>query len=205
MILFFSLVLVAIGSFFVGSIPVGVLVGKRFFAKDIRADGSGNIGAANALRSFGALGGAVVLVLDVLKGLLPTLLEQQISGASVAATAALFAVLGHCFTPWLGWRGGKGVATWLGGLLALSWIGALVFGVAWIAIVAKTRYASLGSIVASSLSAIVVGIVYRGHPVVAICAILAIAVVILRHRENLVRLRAGTERKLAFGRTPAAS
>jgi len=179
----FALFPVAIGAFAIGSIPFGLIVGRRLFGgADIRTSGSGNIGAANALRSFGVRGGALVLALDACKGLLPALLEYAIGGAVAAATATLCAVLGHCFSPWLRFRGGKGVATWLGGLVALSW-----------------RLASLGSLAASAVAATIVCATYRDQPTVVVCTALAFATIVVRHRENIGRLRTRSERKLEFG------
>lgn len=196
----FALFPVAIGAFAIGSIPFGLIVGRRLFGgADIRTSGSGNIGAANALRSFGVRGGVLVLALDACKGLLPVLLEYAIGGAVAAATAMLFAVLGHCFSPWLRFRGGKGVATWLGGLVALSWPSAVAFAVVWLAIVVPTRLASLGSLAASAVAAAIVCATHRDQPAIVVCTALAFATIVVRHRENIGRLRTGNERRLEFG------
>jgi glycerol-3-phosphate acyltransferase PlsY len=187
-------------AFLAGSIPFGLIVGRVFFDTDIRASGSGNIGAANALRTYGRSGGAAVLVLDALKGFLPVygvlaLTPPGPHQPALAAGAAFLAVLGHCFSPWLGFKGGKGVATWLGALLALSWPLGLAFALVWLAVVVPTRYSSLGSLVATVLSAAGVGLV-TGSGGAALCAAGAAATIVFQHRENIVRLSQGRERKL---------
>jgi glycerol-3-phosphate acyltransferase PlsY len=187
-------------AFLAGSIPFGLIVGRVFFHTDIRTSGSGNIGAANALRTYGRGGGAAVLVLDALKGFLPVYAVMALTPAGpqqpvTAAAAAFLAVLGHCFSPWLGFKGGKGVATWLGALLALSWPLGLGFALVWLAVVVPTRYSSLGSLVATVLSAAGVGFV-TGSPGAALCAAGAAATIVFQHRENIARLSRGTERKL---------
>ncbi len=191
--------LFALGAFLVGSIPFGLIVGRLFFNSDIRRAGSGNIGAANAFRSYGRSAGATVLVLDAVKGALPTALALQLAGDGAAATVALFTVLGHCFSPWLRFRGGKGVATWLGAACALSGFAGLAFAVAWIAVAARFRVASLGSLVATVVSAVTLVLVYRHISAIALCALLATIVIVLKHRGNIERLRAGREPRLRFG------
>ena len=191
--------LVALGSFIVGSIPFGVIVGRLFYKSDIRGAGSGNIGAANALRTYGRGAGAAVLVLDALKGAFPTAIELHLAGDGAAATAALFSVLGHCYSPWLRYRGGKGVATWLGALCALSGAAGLAFALVWIAVVARFRYSSLGSLAATILSAIVLAFVYPHVVAIVLAALLVTIVIVVKHRPNIARLRAGREPKVRFG------
>ena len=194
-----ALIPVALGAFLVGSIPFGVLVGRLFYGSDIRGAGSGNIGAANALRTYGRGAGAAVLVLDALKGAVPTALELHIAGDGAAATAALFTVLGHCYSPWLKYRGGKGVATWLGALCALSGVAGLAFALVWLVAVARTRVSSLGSLAATVVSALVLAFVYQRILAIALAAVLVTIVIVLKHRANIARLRAGREPKLKFG------
>ncbi|MBV8353779.1 MAG: glycerol-3-phosphate acyltransferase, partial [Candidatus Eremiobacteraeota bacterium] len=140
--------------FLLGSLPTGLLVARVFFATDIRAAGSGNIGAANALRTLGRGAGALVLVVDALKGFIPALVGLEFSSVTLAAAAAFAAIVGHCYSPWLRGRGGKGVATALGALFALCWPAALAFIAVWIPIVAASGYASLGSLTATALAAV---------------------------------------------------
>jgi acyl phosphate:glycerol-3-phosphate acyltransferase len=182
-------------AFAIGSIPFGLIVGRAFFAMDLRASGSGNIGAANAMRSYGKAGGAAVLALDVLKGYVPAAFFCTLWGLELATLIGAFAVLGHCFSPWLNFRGGKGVATWLGVLFGLSWISGLAFVAVWLAAVLPTRYASLGSLIASVLSPLVLWLTLHSAPVSAIASLVAL-VIVWKHRENIVRLREGRENKI---------
>jgi glycerol-3-phosphate acyltransferase PlsY len=207
-----------IASFLVGSIPFGLIVGRLLYKSDLRQSGSGNVGAANALRSYGKLGGVLVLVLDAAKGFVPVLLVVRaafsaiphreldtVVGLTMAAFAGFSAVLGHCYSPWLKFKGGKGVATWLGALFALSWIAGLAFVAIWLAIVIPTRYASLGSVVSAVLSPVVLFFVMPGlspFPV-AFFAVLAAFVIVWKHRDNIARLREGRENKISFGRSGA--
>ena len=198
-------------AFLIGSIPFGVIVGRVFFGIDLRKSGSGKICAANALRSYGTGGGAAVLVLDVFKGLVPVLLGYAFFGDwigfGIAPYVGAAAVLGHCYSPWLRGRGGKGVATWLGALFGISWPAALAFIAVWLIVVIPTRYAALGSIVASLLTPFFLWLTLRTPGLlespsrwVAPCAVAAFValVIVWKHRENIVRLREGRENKISF-------
>lgn len=193
------LVPVALGAFLIGSIPFGVLIGRWFYGSDIRGAGSGNIGAANALRTYGRGAGAAVLALDALKGALPTALGLHWAGDGTAATAVLFTVLGHCYSPWLKFHGGKGVATWFGALCALSGVAGLAFAAVWLALVARTRISSLGSLAATVASAFVLVLAYRDVFAIALAACLVTLVIVAKHRVNIARLVARKESKLTFG------
>ncbi|HYZ15502.1 MAG TPA: glycerol-3-phosphate acyltransferase, partial [Candidatus Acidoferrum sp.] len=138
-------IVTAVIAFFVGAIPFGVLVSRTFYGTDLRGSGSGNIGAANALRTLGKRGAVAVLLLDALKGFAPTLAASAIGGAPLAALAAFAAMLGHCYSPFLAGRGGKGVATFFGTLFALWWPAGLIFALVWIAAVAASGFSSVGS------------------------------------------------------------
>jgi glycerol-3-phosphate acyltransferase PlsY len=193
-----------IGGFLIGSIPFGYLVGRLFYRTDIRRQGSGNIGAMNALRAFGKGGAAAVLVLDALKGFVPTFVVYELfsvdldfqlvsSGNQVmAAIVATGAVLGHCFSPWLRFRGGKGVATFFGAILALSWPAGLVALGGWLAGAAITRYSSVGSIFGSVLAPFALWYFTGSLPETAF-GVFAALVILLKHGENIARLRTGTE------------
>lgn len=202
-------------AFLLGSVPFGLLVGRAFFKRDLRASGSGNIGAANALRTLGRKAGFAVLVLDALKGVAAVvvcgaLLSHAIAGYSsahlvalnddsrdFAALQTLFAVLGHCYTPWLGFRGGKGVATYLGAVFAMSPVAGLAFVAIWLAIVLPTGIAAAGSIAAAAVAgAIVVALASGNAALAAIGMFATVAVIVWKHRDNLARLRAGTENRL---------
>jgi glycerol-3-phosphate acyltransferase PlsY len=201
--------------FLAGSIPFGVIVGRVFFHTDIRAAGSGNIGAANALRTLGRKAGVAILVLDALKGLLAVAVTARLalpipiyaaplSAAPITASpvwpliplAGLAAVFGHCYSPWLGFRGGKGVATFLGAACALSWESGLAFVLTWLAIVLPTGYASLGSIAATLVAGVTLCIAGNAYGYSAVYfAFWSLALVVWKHRENLSRLIAGTENR----------
>jgi glycerol-3-phosphate acyltransferase PlsY len=182
-------------AFLIGSIPFGYIVGRLFYHTDIRSAGSGNIGAMNALRTLGKGGAAAVLLLDVLKGFVPTLWALWFFGAGVHVMAALVAtgtVLGHCFSPWLRFRGGKGVATSFGAVFALSWPAGLVAVAGWIAGAAITRYSSVGSMLGAVLAPFALWIFTRSLPETAY-GVFAMLLILLRHRENIERLRLGEE------------
>ncbi len=186
------LVLIVV-AFLVGSIPFGVVVGRTLFHTDIRHSGSGNIGAANALRTFGVPGAVAVLLLDSLKGFAPTLAAMwlAIPVAGAPEVAGFAALVGHCYSPWLGWRGGKGVATHLGVVFALSWESGLAFMAAFIVATAPTGYSSVGSLTATVIAAFALW--YFAGPAALCYGVVAGALIFWRHRENIARLRAGTE------------
>lgn len=203
-----------IGGFLAGSIPFGYLIGRFFYHTDIRKQGSGNIGAMNALRALGKTGAVAVLLLDAFKGFAPTLLVltlfrgrldfeglppgEQILGALVAAGA----VLGHCFSPWLRLRGGKGVATSFGAIFALCWPAGLVAVGGWIAGAALTRYSSVGSMLGSVLAALAIWPFTGSIPETAY-GVFAAFLIIFTHRENIVRLRNGTESRIPLFKSPS--
>jgi glycerol-3-phosphate acyltransferase PlsY len=207
-LIFFGLTLAA---FLIGSIPFGYIIGRVCYGTDIRRQGSGNIGAMNALRTMGKGGAIAVLLLDALKGFIPAFLTLwwfKAGGAGhldidfdpnfppgaeiLAALIATAAVLGHCYSPWLRFRGGKGVATFFGALFGLCWPAGIVAVLGWVAGAALTRYSSVGSILGSVLAPIAVFACSRSLPETAF-ALFAAAIVILKHRDNIARLRAGTE------------
>jgi acyl phosphate:glycerol-3-phosphate acyltransferase len=189
--------------FAAGSIPFGVLVSRAFYGTDIRRGGSGNIGAANALRTLGKRGAVAVLALDALKGFAPALAFGALGGTLPAALAAFGSVAGHCWSPFLGFKGGKGVATFLGASIALWWPAGLAFGIVWLAAVVACGYASVGSMLASLAMAPVLwfGLGRIGLAYGLVCAL----VIVYRHRENLDRLRHGTENRLSLLKAPPAN
>ncbi len=191
-----TVLLVAVGAFFIGSIPFGYLIGRFFYRIDIRKAGSGNIGAMNALRTLGKTGAIAVLLLDALKGALPVLVVHQ--SDTLAALAAACAVLGHCFSPWLGWKGGKGVATAFGAILALSWPAGLVFVLAWIVgALLVTKYSSVGSMLANVAAPFAL-YGFTRSPAETIFGVFVAIFIIWTHRENLGRLRNGTENRISL-------
>ncbi len=192
-------VAMVISCFLVGGVPVGLLIARANGIDDIRKYGSGNIGASNVLRTVGLKAGLEVWLVDVAKGALPTLLAGWVLGyGSWYHGAAAFAtILGHCFSPYLGFRGGRGVASSLGVLLAIDWrVGLCVFGL-WIGVTAATRYISLGSIVAA-LSAGAFYWLFNGteRMEMLVCAAAVGLLVTVRHAPNIGRLLSGTENKI---------
>jgi glycerol-3-phosphate acyltransferase PlsY len=186
----------AVVGFLAGAVPFGVLVSRAFYGTDIRRAGSGNIGAANALRTLGKRGAAAVLALDALKGFAPALAFGALGGEVPAVIAAFASVVGHCWSPFLGFKGGKGVATFLGATIALWWPAGLAFGLVWIAAVIACGYASVGSMLAALAMAPVLWFGLGRLP----CAygLVAALIIVYRHRDNLGRLRSGTENRFSL-------
>jgi acyl phosphate:glycerol-3-phosphate acyltransferase len=209
-----TLVVIAIGyfiaGFLIGSIPFGYLIGRLFYHTDIRSSGSGNIGAMNALRTLGTKGAAAVLLLDVLKGFVPPFLVLHVIGrgidpdicAMLAALVAAGAVFGHCFSPWLRFRGGKGVATSFGATFALCWPAGLVAVAGWVAGAAITRYSSVGSMLGSVLSPFALWF-FTGSIPETLYGVFAACLVLLRHRDNIARLRRGAESPIRLSKPGA--
>ncbi len=177
-----------------GSIPFGLLLTRGAGLGDIRAIGSGNIGATNVLRTGRRGLAAATLVLDALKGTAAVLLALRIFGPDAAPAAAAGAFLGHLFPVWLGFRGGKGVATYIGCLLALDWRVALVFAIVWLGVAAASRYSSLASLAASLLSPLAAWSV--GGRDTALALSLLTILLWIKHRPNIARLAAGTEGRI---------
>jgi glycerol-3-phosphate acyltransferase PlsY len=177
-----------------GSIPFGLIVTRLAGTDDIRAIGSGNIGATNVLRTGRKGLAAATLLFDVLKGVAAVLIVAWPWGREAAILAGLGAFLGHLFPIWLGFKGGKGVATYLGALTALAWPVMLGFGAVWLTVAALTRYASLASLTASV--ATVVLLWFFGYPKEAAVFALMTVLVFVMHRGNIQRLLAGTEGKI---------
>ena len=188
-----------VASFFLGAIPFGLVVSRLFFRRDIRAEGSGNIGAANALRTLGKRGAVAVLILDGLKGALPVIAGRALDGPALAAVLAFAAIAGHCFSPFLNFRGGKGVATNFGAVIALAWPAGAVFAAIWLAVVLATGYSSAGSMLASI--AMVPTLWLLGGTSGGIYGLASALLIVFMHRANIARLRAGTESVLPLFRT----
>ena len=187
-------ILLLAGAYLLGSIPTGLLLAKAA-GVDIRATGSGNIGATNVYRTLGRSVGIATLVGDCLKGLLPVLVAKYLGMPDLwVALAGLAAFLGHVYTVFLGFKGGKGVATALGVFLGISPLSVLIALVIFIAVVATSRYISLGSITAAAAMPPVMALLDGRPPLVAVTLAIAL-LVIWKHRENIQRLRAGTENR----------
>jgi acyl phosphate:glycerol-3-phosphate acyltransferase len=189
-------------AYLIGAIPVGFVVARLRGGVDIRRRGSGNIGATNVLRTLGPMAGALTLAGDVAKGYAAVAVARALDGPpGVAALAAVLAVVGNCWPVYLGFRGGKGVATGLGALLALIPWAVLPAAAVWGVTTGASRYVSLGSVAACIALPVVAA--FLGYPLHAVVAAAAVgALIVWRHRDNLQRLRAGTERRL--GRRAAA-
>jgi acyl phosphate:glycerol-3-phosphate acyltransferase len=181
--------------YLVGSIPFGVILTRLAGTADLRSIGSGNIGATNVLRTGHKGLAAATLICDVLKGTLAVLVMDWLWGRDHALIAGLGAFLGHLFPVWLKFRGGKGVATYLGILLGLApWPGAAAFAAIWLAVAALTRYSSLASLVASAATPAVLWASDDRQE--ALLFGLLTLLVFLIHRANIMRLATGTEAKI---------
>ena len=179
--------------YLLGSIPFGLLITRAAGLGDVRKIGSGNIGATNVLRTGKKGLAALTLLLDALKGTAAVLIAWQF-GLEAALAAGLGAFLGHLFPVWLGFKGGKGVATYLGVLVALAWQGALVFAAAWLIVAFATRYSSLAALVAAV--AVPVALYLLDAPSVAALFVVMSVIVFVKHRANIARLMAGTESRI---------
>jgi glycerol-3-phosphate acyltransferase PlsY len=188
--------LVGVG-YLLGSLSFAVLLVRLKTGRDIRTVGSGNAGATNVLRAHGKGLALSVAALDIAKGAAAVLLARLVTAdPRYAAAAGFAAILGHVFPLYYGFRGGKGVATAVGAFLVLAPLATLVCVAVFVAIVAATRYVSLGSVVAMVVLPPVAGAVFQASGAVVVTAAAAAVLVVLKHRENLKRLAAGTESKL---------
>ena len=188
------LLLVAVASYLLGSISFGLVITRALGLGDLRQIGSGNIGATNVLRTGNRAAAAATLTLDAAKGAVAVLLARALVGPDAAQVAALFAFLGHLYPVWLKFSGGKGVATFLGTLLALAWPVGLAACATWAVTAAVSRISSLSALVAAGLAPVWLLLFGRGQ-MLALVVILA-ALVFLRHGANIARLHAGTEPRI---------
>jgi len=180
--------------YLLGSIPFGLILTRLAGTQDLRSIGSGNIGATNVLRTGRKGLAAATLIGDMLKGTFAVVIAGYLGGSGAAMIAALGAFLGHLFPIWLKFKGGKGVAVYIGVLLGLYWPAAAIFGVIWLTTAFVTRYSSLSALVASFVTPIFLWAF--GH--LALAALFAVLTLLLfyTHRENIKRLQAGTEGKI---------
>ena len=198
--------LIPVFAYLLGSVPFGFLLVRARGGPDVRSVGSGNIGAANVWRNVGALAGALTLVLDAGKGYLAVWLAGRIAGGNLRwmTLAAVLAVVGHIFPVWLGFHGGKGVATGLGVFLPICPAAVAAAAALWLAVVVLSGYSSLGSIGATVAFPLLLYLLYaprHAPPTYLILGTVSISLLILaRHRENIQRLIAGTENRLRFRR-----
>jgi len=199
--------ILAIGAaYLIGAVPIGYLVGRAFGVADIRRHGSGTIGATNVLRTAGRLPAILTLAGDVAKGYLAVVVgtalgaAQPGSAAGIMAASAVAAVIGNCWSVFLGFRGGKGVATGLGVLLKIVPLAVLPAALVWLVVTVSFRYVSLGSILAAVC--LPLGALLLGSPSpFALAAVAISAIVVARHHANISRLLAGHEPKLGHRRS----
>lgn len=188
------LLLWAVLGYLLGSIPFGIVITRAMGLGNLREIGSGNIGTTNVLRT-GSKGAALAtLVLDGAKGAVAALLARAMSGEDAAQIAGLMAFAGHCFPVWLGFRGGKGVATFLGLLLALAWPVGIAACATWLVTALIARISSLSALMAAALAP--VWIMLLGHGEMLILSLILGGIIFWRHKDNIARLRAGTEPKI---------
>lgn len=188
------LLMAVIGGYLMGSIPFGIVVSRAFGLGDLRRIGSGNIGTTNVLRAGGKLPAALTLIGDAGKGAVAVLIARAVWGDGAAQFAGLFAFAGHLWPVWLGFRGGKGVATFLGTLLALSFPLGAAACLTWLAVAAVFRFSSLAALVASASAWAWATLL--GAPQYMVLAIVLGALVWIKHRANIRRLLRGEEPRI---------
>ena len=187
-----NLIIVAVYSYLLGSIPFGLFLTKIFLKKDIREIGSGNIGTTNVLRTGKKSLAVTTLILDLLKGYFSIIITVTYF-ENLISYSALICFIGHIFPVWLNFKGGKGVATYLGVILALSYKFFLIFGITWLFLSFLFRYASLSSIV-SSLIVFVYSYFYINN--FSLILFIFFVIIVYTHRENIVRLKNSEENKI---------
>lgn len=212
MIIIVKYVVIAVVAYLLGAIPFGLIIGRRMAHVDIRKYGSGNIGATNVFRTLGTRPGLLTALLDLSKAALAVLLAMFVVGndAFVAAgldihvqlaqiLAAIMAMVGHNWSVYIKFKGGKGVACFIGGLLVINWAVALIGLAAGIIIALTTRYVSLGSMLAAVcvlLALVALALLAVSAPVYIVYGLLAAGLIVFQHRSNIMRLQSGTELKL---------
>jgi len=189
-----TLVLVALAGYLLGSIPFGIVVARVMGLGNLSEIGSGNIGATNVLRTGNKLAAFLTLVLDSGKGAMAVLFAAWFLAPDAAQIAGLFAFLGHLFPVWLGFRGGKGVATFLGIILALSFFAGLAACATWLATAVLFRYSSLAGLVAAATAPVWMFVL--GLPTATALGVALAALIWWRHKENITRLLSGAETKI---------
>lgn len=191
---FAVLALWAVIGYLFGSLSGGMLMARAMNLGNLREIGSGNIGATNVLRTGNKKAAALTLLFDAAKGAIVVLLARAFAGEDAAQIGALMAFIGHCLPVWLGFKGGKGVATYIGILLALAWPMGLVACLIWLVMAAVTRYSSLAALVAAGWTPIVMAFTGHGHSF--FLAALLCLLIYFRHWDNIKRLKANTETKI---------
>ena len=186
--------LVAVLAYLLGSIPFGIVITRALGLGDLRQIGSGNIGATNVLRTGNKGAALATLLLDAAKGGVAVALARWLVGPDAAQIAALFAFLGHLFPVWLGFRGGKGVATFLGTLLVLDWRVGLAACATWAVTAAITRISLLSALVAAALTTVWLLVFHQGQMLILVMGLTLL--IYWKHWANLERIKAGTEPKI---------
>jgi acyl phosphate:glycerol-3-phosphate acyltransferase len=177
-----------------GSIPFGLILTRLAGTQDLRSIGSGSIGATNVLRTGSKALAVGTLLGDALKGTVAVIVMGTYAGPNAAMLAALGAFLGHLFPVWLKFKGGKGVATYIGVLIGLFWPAAIVFCVMWLAVAFASRYSSLAALVSAFVTPLFLW--WFGHPALASLMVVMTLLMFYAHRENIKRLQAGTENRI---------
>jgi glycerol-3-phosphate acyltransferase PlsY len=212
-VLVLNFILAAAGGYLLGSIPFGLVLTRAAGLGDIRAIGSGNIGATNVLRTGRKDLALATLLLDAGKAGIALLLTRWLAGAlgvpentayQLGLVAGGAAFVGHCYPVWLGFKGGKGVATFFGVLFAGPWPLGVIAGITWIAIATITRFSSLAALCAAAIAPVAALIAGFGWEEVAFAAVLA-ALIFWRHRANVARLRSGAEPRIGDAKNKAAA
>ena len=189
-----TLILWAAIGYLLGSIPFGIVITRALGLGDLRQIGSGNIGATNVLRTGNKPAALATLLLDSGKGAIAVLLARALAGEDAAMIAGAAAFLGHLYPVWLGFKGGKGVATFLGTILALDWRLGLAACAIWLVTALLTRISSLSALVAAALSPVVA--LWLDGPRMALVAAVMAVLIFIRHRTNIARITAGTEPRI---------
>lgn len=196
-----TIILPLILGYLLGSVPFGLVITKAAGLGDIRAIGSGNIGATNVLRTGRKDLALATLLLDGGKGAIAVVIAMLMGWRPEVAGAAAF--LGHCFPVWLGFKGGKGVATFMGTLFALNVVAGLFAGATWLAVARLMKYSSLSALVAAAATPLV--LFALGKPAYAVAALVMTLLIFIRHKANITRLLAGEEPKIGAKKAEAAS
>ena len=196
-----TIILPLILGYLLGSVPFGLVITKAAGLGDIRAIGSGNIGATNVLRTGRKDLALATLLLDGGKGAIAVVIAMLMGWRPEVAGAAAF--LGHCFPVWLGFKGGKGVATFMGTLFALNVVAGLFAGATWLAVAKLMKYSSLSALVAAAATPLV--LFTLGKPAYAVAALVMTLLIFIRHKANITRLLAGEEPKIGAKKAEAAS
>ncbi len=194
-----TLIIVAIGGYLLGSVPFGLVMARLFGLGDLRQIGSGNIGATNVLRTGNRVAAFLTLVLDAGKGAIAVLLARWFLGETAAQVAGFSAFLGHLYPVWLGFKGGKGVATFLGTLLALSFPVGVAACATWLVTALASRMSSLSALTAAAISPVWAWLLGKPSLILLLCALAAL--IWIRHAENIRRILSGDEPKIGKAKT----